>query len=110
AGFYMALLQGRLLDAELLAQMQQEHAYGADKTLLTTTRFGLGCMLEQADNASASYALGVQAFGHPGAGGSLGCAAPELELSMAFVTNSLDLYVLIDPRTQWLNKQIKQCL
>ncbi len=110
AGFYMALLQGRLLDAELLEQMQQEHAYGADKTLLTTTRFGLGCMLEQADNASASYALGAQAFGHPGAGGSLGCADPELELSMAFVTNSLDLYVLTDPRAQWLNKQIKRCL
>jgi len=110
AGFYMALLQGKLLDAELLEQMQQEHAYGLDKTLLTTTRFGLGCMLEQTANASASFALGEQAFGHPGAGGSLGCADPESELSIGFTTNSLDLYVLTDPRAQLLNKQIMHCL
>src|SRR5690554_4702591 len=110
AGFYSALLDGRLLERHMLAQMCSEQASGMDKTLLTTTRLGLGCMLEQADNQAASFCLGAGAFGHPGAGGSLGCANPELGLSMAFVTNSLDLYVLTDPRAQELNRQIMACL
>src|SRR5690606_9103476 len=92
AGFYTAMLNGSLLQQELLQQMCSEQSYGMDKTLLTTTRLGLGCMLDQPDNPSASFGLGANAFGHSGAGGSLGCADPDTGLSMAFVTNSLGLY------------------
>lgn len=109
AGFYAGLLQGRLLSAELLAQMREEQAWGADKTLLTRTRIGLGCMLEQAASP-ASFGLGGQAFGHPGAGGCLGCADPQSGISMAFVTNSLDVHVLTDPRAQKLNRVLMTCL
>lgn len=110
AGFYSALLRGELLAPEWLAQMQQEQSYGPDRTLLTTTRFGLGCMLEQTGSPAASFALGEQAFGHPGAGGTLGCADPERQLSVAFVTNSLGAYVLMDPRARTLNQHIMRCL
>ncbi len=110
ASFYSALLDGRLLPACQLEQMCSEQAQGEDLTLLTSTRLGLGCMLEQVDNPSASFGLGAQAFGHPGAGGSLGCADPQSGVSMGFVTNSLDLYVLTDPRAQQLNRQIMSCL
>lgn len=106
AGFYNGLLQGQLLDQELLQQMQLEHSYGMDRTLLAHTRFGLGCMLEQQEYGYASYGLGPQAFGHPGAGGSTGYADPEYGLAIGFVTNSMDAYVLMDPRVQAFNRCI----
>lgn len=106
AGFYNGLLQGKVLEEELLREMQREQGRGMDRTLLAQTRFGLGCMLEQQEFPYASYALGKQAFGHPGAGGTLGCADPERGLAVGFVTNSMDAYVLMDPRAQALNRCI----
>lgn len=110
AGFYAGLLQGSLLDMELLREMQQEHSHGMDRTLLAGTRFGLGCMLDQQEQAYASYGLGPQTFGHPGAGGTLGCADPEHGLAVGFVTNSMDAYVMMDPRVQELNRSLLACL
>ncbi len=110
AGFYTGLLQGKLLDSEMLRDMLQEQSVGMDLTLLTRTRFGLGCMLEQEHELPASYALGAQAFGHPGAGGTLGCADPEREVSVAFITNSLGGSVLMDPRVQKINTMLKKRL
>ena len=110
AGFYTAVLQGKLLDSEMLQAMLSEHSVGMDLTLQSKTRFGLGCMLEQTDELSASYALGAQSFGHPGAGGTLGCADPEREVSVAFITNSLGSSVLMDPRAQKINAMLKKCL
>ncbi|MCK9534663.1 MAG: beta-lactamase family protein [Pseudomonas sp.] len=110
AGFYTGLLQGQLLDGEMLREMLTEQSEGMDLTLLTHTRFGLGCMLEQADQLPASYALGARSFGHPGAGGTLGCADPEREVSVAFITNSLGASVLMDPRAQKINAMLKKCL
>ncbi|QEY58517.1 beta-lactamase family protein [Pseudomonas sp. C27(2019)] len=110
AGFYTGLIQGELLDTEMLNEMLKEHSIGMDLTLLSQTRFGLGCMLEQADQLSASYALGARSFGHPGAGGTLGCADPEREVSVAFVSNSLGASVMMDPRAQKINAMLKKCL
>lgn len=110
AGFYSGLLDGRLLDGELLAEMTREHAHGEDLTLLTATRFGLGFMLDQPAVANATFGLGSRCFGHPGAGGSIGFADPERELAFAFVTNNLGPYVLMDPRPQRLAEVLKGCL
>ena len=110
AGFYAGLLDGSLLDAELLGEMTREHSVGDDKTLLTRTRFGLGCMLDQADVANATYGMGAKAFGHPGAGGSSGFADPERDLAFGFVTNNLGPFVLMDPRAQKLARQIADCI
>lgn len=110
AGFYTGLLQGQLLDTEMLGHMLAEHSQGMDLTLHTKTRFGLGCMLEQVDELPGSYALGARSFGHPGAGGTLGCADPEREVSVAFITNSLGSSVLLDPRAQKINAMLKKCL
>ncbi len=110
AGFYTGLLQDQLLDREMLANMLKEQSVGMDLTLQTKTRFGLGCMLEQVDQMPASYALGEHSFGHPGAGGTLGCADPEREVSVAFITNSLGASVLVDPRAQKINAMLKKCL
>lgn len=110
AGFYDGLLQGRLLDEALLAELTREHAVGEDRTLLTCTRFGLGCMLDQPSVTNATYGLGPQAFGHPGAGGSIGFADPERELAFGFVVNTLGPYVLMDPRAQRLARVAGDCL
>lgn len=110
AGFYSGLLDGRLLESELLAELTREHAVGEDKTLLTRTRFGLGCMLEQPDVANATYGMGSRAFGHPGAGGSIGFADPERDVAFGFVTNNLGPFVLMDPRAQKLARLLADCL
>ncbi|MBO3276364.1 serine hydrolase domain-containing protein [Pseudomonas schmalbachii] len=110
AGFYAGLLQGRLLDDALLAELTREHSIGEDRTLLTSTRFGLGCMLDQPDVANATYGLGPRAFGHPGAGGSIGFADPERQLAFGFVTATLGPYVLMDPRAQKLARIAGACM
>ncbi|WP_445939930.1 serine hydrolase domain-containing protein [Pseudomonas sp.] len=110
AGFYSGLLDGQLLESELLADLIREHAVGDDKTLLTRTRFGLGCMLDQPEVANATYGMGPRAFGHPGAGGSIGFADPERDVAFGFVTNNLGPFVLMDPRAQKLARLLADCL
>lgn len=110
AGFYSGLLDGSLLEAELLTQFTREHSLGQDLTLLTQTRFGLGCMLDQVDVANATFGLGPRAFGHPGAGGSVGFADPERDVAFGFATNTLGPYVLMDPRAQHLARVLGSCL
>ncbi len=110
AGFYAGLLDGRLLQAESLNELAREHSRGDDLTLLTSTRLGLGCMLDQPEVANATYGLGPKAFGHPGAGGSVGFGDPERDVAFGFVSNSLGPYVLMDPRAQRLARVLGQCL
>src|SRR5471032_267657 len=110
AGFYAGLLDGSLLESEMLDELTREHSLGEDKTLLTQTRFGLGCMLDQPDVPNATYGLGPRAFGHPGAGGSIGFADPEHDVAFGFVTNTLGPYVLMDPRAQKLVRVLAACL
>nr|WP_194734017.1 serine hydrolase domain-containing protein [Pseudomonas lutea] len=110
AGFYSGLLDGSLLDGDLLNELTREHSIGQDKTLLTQTRFGLGCMLDQPTVPNATFGLGAKAFGHPGAGGSVGFADPERDVAFGFVTNTLGPYVLMDPRAQRLVRVLGECL
>lgn len=109
AGFYSGLLDGSLLDSELLGELTREHSVGEDKTLLTSTRFGLGCMLDQPAVANATYGMGPGAFGHPGAGGSTGFADPQRDVAVGFVTNNLGPFVLMDPRAQKLAGILCKC-
>ncbi|OLU23139.1 EstA family serine hydrolase [Pseudomonas sp. PA15(2017)] len=109
AGFYSGLLDGSLLDSELLAELTREHSAGEDRTLLTPTRFGLGCMLDQPAVANATYGMGPSAFGHPGAGGTTGFADPERDVAVGFVTNNLGPFVLMDPRAQKLAVILCEC-
>lgn len=110
AGFYAGLLDGSLLESELLQEMLKEHSLGEDRTLLTSTRFGLGMMLDQPGQANATYGLGARAFGHPGAGGSTGFADPERDVAFGFVVNTLGPYVLMDPKAQRLARILGECL
>jgi len=90
--------------------MTREHCLGEDRTLLTRTRFALGCWLDQPDVENATFGVGPRAFGHPGAGGCIGFADPERELAFGFVTNTMGPYVLMDPRAQKLARVVRRCL
>jgi CubicO group peptidase (beta-lactamase class C family) len=78
-----------------------------DATLLMPTRFGLGFMRSM-DNRHRetghmeSCILGKEAFGHAGAGGSVGFADPESKLSFAYTMNRMGAGILLNERSQGL--------
>ena len=110
AGFYAGLLDGRLLESPMLNEMLREHSAGYDPTLQTQARFGLGVMLDQPDVPNGSYGMGSQAFGHMGAGGTVGFADPERGVSFGFACNTMGSYVLMDPRARRLSSVAAACL
>jgi CubicO group peptidase (beta-lactamase class C family) len=110
AGFYAGLLNGQLLESPLLNEMLTEHSAEHDPTLQTHARFGLGVMLEQPDVRNGSYGMGPCAFGHMGAGGTLGFADPERGIAFGFACNTIGSYVLMDPRARQLAQVFMECL
>lgn len=102
AGFYSALLSGRLIGPELLGEFTREHSNSIDRTLLRPMRYGLGCMMEHPDDPTASYRMGPNAFGHVGLGGPVSFADPDTDVTFGFVTNTMGSHVLMDPRARKL--------
>ncbi|MEG0859076.1 MAG: serine hydrolase domain-containing protein [Pseudomonas sp.] len=102
AGFYSALLGGRLIGPTLLSEFSREHSNGMDRTLLRPMRYGLGCMMEHPADPGASYCMGSNAFGHVGLGGPVAFADPERDVSFAFVSTTMGSHVLMDPRAKKL--------
>jgi CubicO group peptidase (beta-lactamase class C family) len=86
-------------------QMQTTLSRGLDLTLLAKTSFSAGFMtndLERNTNSLGTYGPSGTAFGHPGAGGSLGFADPELGIGFAFIPSAMHPGALPGPRTQKL--------
>jgi len=54
--------------------------------------------------------MGKNAFGHPGAGGSLGFCDPDANVGFGYVTNTMGPYVLMDPRAVALSQAVYRCL
>ena len=81
-------------------------ATGMDATLQMPTRFGPGFMLGMDNRHPArggeSLIFGRNAFGHVGAGGSVGFADPEAGLSFAYTMNRQGAGLLLNPRGQSL--------
>jgi CubicO group peptidase (beta-lactamase class C family) len=86
-----------VLDAAGIARCAEEQSHGPDLVLPITTRFGLGFMLPQ-DRPDARFGPSRGAFGHPGAGGSVGFADPESRLGFGYVMNRMGPHILLDPR------------
>jgi CubicO group peptidase (beta-lactamase class C family) len=116
AGLYAPLANGggTLVDAKTLARMGEvSMATHDDATLRIPTRFALGFM-KSMDNRKRSMAatlwgedcdsviLGSAAFGHVGAGGSLGFADPAAGLSFGYTMNRMGPGLLMNERGQAL--------
>ncbi|PBC98363.1 CubicO group peptidase (beta-lactamase class C family) [Streptomyces sp. Ag82_O1-15] len=110
ARFYAALigeLDGtRLFTPATVDLARAEASAGPDRTLVITTRFGLGYML----HGTASPLLGPASFGHPGRGGPLGFADPESGVAFGYITNGFRKTVTADPRAQALVRAVRSAL
>jgi len=100
ARFY-ALLAGDgegFFQPETLAAMRTTLTKGYDRVLIDKTSFSAGFIT----NDYGIYGSGKNSFGHPGAGGSLGFADPELVLGFAFIPSAMHPGALPGARTQKL--------
>ncbi len=92
ARLYAALAAGgelvsrRVVAAELLREATREHSKGHDLVLNRPSRFALGFQLTQPERPLGPNA---DAFGHFGAGGSLGFCDPQARLGFGYVMNDL---------------------
>jgi CubicO group peptidase (beta-lactamase class C family) len=98
ATIYGALANGALLSADVLGLCSQEQTFAHDQVLGLPLRFSHGFMLSQADRPDCRYGRGLHAFGHPGAGGSIGFADPDYQLGFGYVTSRMGQNILIDER------------
>ena len=100
---------GSLVSPEHLKRMSMvSTATQQDYTLLVPTRFGPGFM-KSIDNRHLrnlanrqSVILGDQAFGHVGAGGSIGFADPECGLAFSYTMTKMGKGLLLNERGQSL--------
>jgi CubicO group peptidase (beta-lactamase class C family) len=85
----------RLLSRESIERARTEESRGPDEVLILETRFGLGFMMPL---PGSTMGPNEQAFGHPGAGGSLGFADPEAQVGFGYVMNLTATDILINER------------
>jgi CubicO group peptidase (beta-lactamase class C family) len=88
-----------ILRADGIRRCYGEESSGIDEVLMVKTRFSSGFMLTQPHDPMGPN---PHAFGHPGAGGSLGFADPDAKLGFGYVMNKMGPYILIDPRARVL--------
>ena len=102
ARVYGALSRGgevdgvRVLSSESIERATVEQVNGEDALLTLDSRFGLGFMLP---GPLAYMGPNPRAFGHPGAGGSLGFADPDAKVGFGYTMNQMFMGAgLADPR------------
>lgn len=97
ATIYGALVSGELLSEQSRSLCWTPLSQGQDRVLGVPLRFGAGFMLTQ-DRQDCRFGSSPRAFGHPGAGGSLGFADPDKGLGFGYVTSRMGQSLLIDAR------------
>lgn len=109
-----ALAGTRLLPAEYAAQLGMIHsAAPIDRTVLVSTRFGLGfhgSIDNRATGPGLSVLMGTGAFGHAGFGGSVGFADPQAGLSFGYTMNRMGPGTGVNERGQSLIDATYQAL
>lgn len=108
AGMYTPLAAGGggLVDADTQRRMRTVSvATNDDATLRIASRFALGFMVSMDNRAKAetdSVVLGERAFGHVGAGGSIGFADEDHALAFGYSMNRMGQGILLNERGQSL--------
>ncbi len=104
----LACNDGRIVSADrLFAMSMVSTATQRDATLLAPTRFASGFMKSMDNRALPnghlmSVVLGAAAFGHVGAGGSIGFADPECGLAFSYTMNQMGNGLFLNARGQSL--------
>jgi CubicO group peptidase (beta-lactamase class C family) len=118
AGMYRALANrgsGLISEKQIRAMSQVSMSSHSDAITLAPTRYAYGfmkrvdCRYLPGGDAS-SFLIGDRAFGHPGAGGSLGFADPDCGLSLGYSLNRMGATGPMDPRTQRLVDAVYRCV
>jgi CubicO group peptidase (beta-lactamase class C family) len=108
ARVYGALARGgeldgvRLLPPAAIERARSQQARDMDALMGVMVRMGLGFWLGQPGVPGFAFGPSDGAFGHPGAGGSLGFADPQARLGFGYVTNRMGSSIEVDPRAQAL--------
>jgi len=98
----------------LVGMEEVSSASNRNETNFAAMKFSLG-FGKSMDNRhqpfgpTESLILGRRAFGHPGAGGSLGFADPEFGLSFGYVMNKMGGTMIIHDRTEALLETAYRC-
>jgi CubicO group peptidase (beta-lactamase class C family) len=92
----------RVLAPESVALARTQQVAGVDPLLGIPLRMGLGYWLAQPREPGFGFGPNEEAFGHPGAGGSLGFADPSARVGFGYVTNRMGSDITIDERPQAL--------
>ena len=95
----------RLLNDETIRLATTEQCVGRDRVIFANTRFGLGFALHR----GPVDLVNEGAFGHGGAGGSLGFADPVADIGFGYVMNKMQPY-LEDPRPAALLAAVHESL
>ena len=85
----------RLLPDATVEAARAEQVFGADRVLMSPSRFGSGSMLHHA----GLPLLGESSFGHQGAGGALGSADVENRVGFGYAQDQLGASLVGEPRT-----------
>ena len=104
----LATNSGKLVSSDRIPAMSMvSTATQRDATLLIPTRFASGYM-KSMDNRRGGYGpgtsaiMGEKAFGHVGAGGSIGFADPECGMAFSYTMNQMGNGILLNDRGQSL--------
>ncbi len=89
----------QLLSPEIIARAIEEQVYADDVVLQRPTRFGLGFQLTMAERPLGPN---PRAFGHFGAGGSLGFADPDARVAFGYAMNQ--------GRAGWQHKHVRHLI
>jgi len=88
-----------VLAPEMIARATAQQVYGDDVLLQRPTRFGLGFQLTMRERPLGP---GPRAFGHFGAGGSLGFADPDARVAFGYAMNQ--------GRGGWQHKHVRHLI
>jgi CubicO group peptidase (beta-lactamase class C family) len=93
-----------LVSADVLKALSTVESEGHDRILLLPTRFASGFMKTMDNRPEDSVIMGpnAEAFGHAGAGGSIGMADPVARVAIGYVMNQLGAGTLLNARGQSL--------